>query len=259
MLCAKRKLTGEIVTAYLASKNDAPFLCPDCDEEVILKAGRQSADHFAHAVPLACQFSVGESDVHRYCKMEIYRALLKAPGVRDVAMEKALPFGRPDVSAMIRGVPVAIEVQISSLSIETIQRRTIEYGRNGIYVLWILQWRPELEDSRYRPSRWEKWLHAAYFGRVYYWVEGLTLVSYNFEPSFRSIPKSTWISKRGTKLTAGGYSRRLKSFRTAVRGPTFNFANVFVPRQRYWWTGNGVTVPDAKLFMDPGIGRHPPD
>jgi hypothetical protein len=33
---------------------------------------------------------------------------------------------------------VAIEVQISSLSLETITERTIEYHRKGIHVLWLL-------------------------------------------------------------------------------------------------------------------------
>src|SRR4051812_4753271 len=44
-----------------------------------------------------------------------------------------LPLGtvRPDVSAEINGTPVAIEVQISALSIETITRRTIDYHQKG--------------------------------------------------------------------------------------------------------------------------------
>jgi len=253
MLSAIRAHDGETVHAYFLSRSEDQFLCPECKAEVVLKTGQRRINHFAHAVPLACKFALGESDDHRQCKLEIYRALQKTLGVEDLALERSLSWGRPDVSARIRGVPVAIEVQISSLSVETIQKRTIEYGRNGIYVLWLLQWRPELEDSRYRPTNWEKWLHAAYFGRVYYWIEGSTVASYNFEPSIRSVPKASWISKKGKEMTAGGYSRRLKSFRTAVRGPTFNFATDFVPRQRYWWSGNGVTVPDAKLFMDPGL------
>jgi competence CoiA-like predicted nuclease len=48
MLCARRKLTGEIVTAYLASKEHGPFKCPDCGDEVILKTGRRKVNHFLH-------------------------------------------------------------------------------------------------------------------------------------------------------------------------------------------------------------------
>ena len=256
MLSAIRVLDGQTIHAYFLSKTDGEFICPECREEVVLKTGNKRVNHFAHATPLACKFSLGESDVHRQCKIEIYRALQTVPGVEDLALERSLSWGRPDVSARINGVPVAIEVQISALSIETIQKRTIEYGRNGIYVLWLLQWRPELEDSRYRPKQWEKWLHAAYFGRVYYWVEGLTVVSYHFDPSFRSVAKKSWISKKGKEMTAGGYSHRSKSFRTTIRGQTFNLATDFGPKQRYWWSGNGVTVPDAKLFIDPNVARN---
>jgi competence protein CoiA len=179
MLCAKRKLTGEIVTAYLASKAHGPFKCPDCGDEVILKTGRRTVNHFAHVNPLACRYAENESEEHRRCKMEIYGSLQRHTAVRNVALERPLGTNRPDVSANINGVPVAIEVQISSLSLETIQQRTMEYARKGIYVLWLLQWTPKLDARRYTPRLWEKWIHAAYFGRVYYWIEGLTVVSYH--------------------------------------------------------------------------------
>jgi hypothetical protein len=56
----------------------------------------------------------------------------------------------------------------------------LEYARKGIYVLWLLQWTPTLNARRYTPRLWEKWIHAAYFGRMYYWIEGLTVASYHF-------------------------------------------------------------------------------
>ena len=133
MLSAKRKSDGKIVTAYFESKRNAPFVCLQCNEEVILKTGRLRVDHFAHANPMACKFATGESDTHRHCKMEIFEALKKEPAVRNVALECSLGESRPDICADINGTPVAIEVQISSLSLETIMRRTIEYARKGIY------------------------------------------------------------------------------------------------------------------------------
>ena len=227
MLCAKRKLTGEIVTAYLSSKSQGPFRCPDCGDEVILKAGKRTVN-----------------------KMEIFMALQKEPHVRTVALERPLGTNRPDVSAEINGVPVAIEVQISSLSLETITQRTIEYARKGIYVLWLLQWTPGLDTRRYTPRLWEKWIHAAYFGRVYYWTQGLNVVSYHFDPHFKSVPKKSWYSPKGKKITAGGHSHRSKRHRTPIRGETLNLATDFVPKQRYWWEGNGLKIPDAKIFME---------
>jgi competence protein CoiA len=249
MLSARRKSDGQTVLAYLESKRNAPFACLVCNEEVVLKCGRNRINHFAHANPIACKFAEGESDTHQRCKIEIYEALLREPNVRSAALERPIENFRPDVSAYINGVPVAIEVQISSLSLETIQRRTIEYARNGIYVLWLLQWTPDLHGTRYTPRLWEKWLHACYFGRVYYWVEGLTVVPYHFDPSFKSVPKTSWYSKDGEKMTSRGYSKGSKRYRTPVRGATLNLARDFVPREREWWEGNGITVPDAKLFV----------
>ncbi len=249
MLCAKRKLTGEIITAYLASKEHGPFKCPDCGDEVILKTGKRTVNHFAHVNPLACQYAENESEEHRRCKMEIFLALQKEPHTHNVALERPLGTNRPDVSAYINGVPVAIEIQISSLSLETITQRTIEYARKGIFVLWLLQWTPALDAMRYTPRLWEKWIHAAYFGRVYYWIEGLTIVSYHFDPHFKSVPKTSWYSPKGKKMTGGGYSQRSTRYRTTVRGRTHNLATDFIPKQRYWWEGNGLKIPDAKLFI----------
>src|SRR2546426_7526415 len=142
MLSAKRKSDGQTVTAYLESTSNGPFTCVVCNEEVILKTGRRRVNHFAHANPIACKFAVGESDQHRRCKMEIFEALQRQPGVNKAALERPLGIVRPDVSAYINGVPVAIEVQISSLSPETIAQRTRDYAIKGIYVLWLLQWTP---------------------------------------------------------------------------------------------------------------------
>ena len=250
MLCAKRKLTGEIVTAYFANKSQAPFSCPECGDPVILKSGKSRVNYFAHEIPLACRYAENESDGHRRCKMEIFLALQKEPHVRNVALERPLGTNRPDVSAEINGVPVAIEVQISSLSPETVAYRTMEYARKGIYVLWLLQWTPKLDAKRYIPRLWEKWIHAAYFGRVYYWTEGLSIVSYHFDPHLKSVPQKTWYSPKGKKITAGGYSRRSKRYRTAIRGRTFNLAIDFGPRNRDWWEGENITIPAAKLYVD---------
>lgn len=253
MLCARRKSDGQIVIAYFSSKTHGPFACQQCNEEVILKTGRSRNNHFAHANPIACKFAEGESDLHRRCKMEIYETLRRTPGVSNVALEMPIGINRADVSAKIRGVPVAIEVQISSLSLETILERTIEYGRNGVYVLWLLQWTPKLDAPCYAPRLWEKWLHACYFGHVYYWLEGLSVVNYHFDPAFRTVERTSWYSENGQKKTAGGYSLPLKRFRTPVRGAILNLVNDFKPQVRFWWEGNGIRVPDAKLFIARGI------
>jgi competence CoiA-like predicted nuclease len=253
MLLAKRKMTGEHITAYLALQRHGPFVCPDCNEEVILKMGRTTVNHFAHVNPIACKFATGESDEHRRCKLEIFQALQATPGIRNVELERPIGMNRADVSAEIGGVPVAIEVQLSALSLETIQERTIEYHREGVYVLWLLQWTPALDSSRYTPTLWEKWIHALNFGHAYYWREGLTVSSYSFEPHLKTVPKRSWFTSEGKKVIVGGYSQRSKRHRTAVQGYTLNIATDFGPKQRYWWRGKDFALPDAKLFI--GVAR----
>jgi hypothetical protein len=68
------------------------------------------------------------------------------------AFERSLGTVRPDVSARINGIPVAIEVQLSVLSLETIARRTAEYAKKGVYVFWLTQWTLFLDADRYSPE-----------------------------------------------------------------------------------------------------------
>jgi competence protein CoiA len=152
MLSAKRKPDGHIVTAYFESRASGPYVCQECNEEVTLKAGNSRINHFAHVNPITCKFSTGETEPHRRCKMEIFEELRKTLGVRSAALERPLGSVRPDVSAFINGVAVAIEVQISSLSLDTIMHRTIQYAQKGIYVLWLLQWTPELDENALRSA-----------------------------------------------------------------------------------------------------------
>lgn len=249
MLCAKRKSDGREAFAFSESKANAPFICPECDQEVYLRAGSVRVNHFAHKNPDACSFATGESDEHRRCKMEIYEALVKAPNVAGAALERPLGTNRPDVFAFINGVPVAIEVQLSALSLDTIIRRTEEYARKGIYVLWLPQWTPYLDGVRYSPRLWEKWIHAAYFGRVYYWLGGLSVASYRFESFLKHVPRTRWNAAGGVEITAGGYTHRSKRHRSPIRGEMLNLATDFAPRKRERWKGGSFIIPSANLFM----------
>jgi competence protein CoiA len=252
MLCAKRKLDQQTAVANSASKLNGPFLCPECENEVVLKVGTVRLNHFAHKTSSNCEYGKGETEVHRKCKMAIYEALLKEPNVKKAALERSLKTCRPDVSAYINDVPVAIEVQISTLSMETIIRRTAEYARKGIYVLWLLQWTPYLDSTRYAPRLWEKWLHAAYFGRVYYWIEGLKIVSYHFDSYLKHIPASNWYSEDGEEMNVHGYSKRSKRYRSPVRRDILNLAKDFITKERESWNGKDLKIPNAKLFT----GKH---
>jgi|SRR5581483_470724 competence protein CoiA len=252
MLCAIRKDTGKTVLASRESGADRLFVCPACAAPVILRRGRLRVDHFAHKRTVACAHGEGETDAHRRCKAEIYEALLRAPHVSDVRLERQLHDVRPDVSARINGVPVAIEVQISNLTVETVIRRTEEYARRGIHLLWLAQWTPRLDSARYSPRPWERWVHAAYFGRVFYWLQGTSVVPYHFDLVHVRVPKHTWVGPSGRHMTGGGYKRVSRRFRQAVRGQTLDILADFDKRERDAWQAGETRIPRAKLFSDSG-------
>jgi competence protein CoiA len=182
--------------------------------------------------------------------MAIYDALLQAANVRKPGLERKLKTVRPDVRAYINNVPIAIEVQISALSLDTIIHRTIEYERHGVYLLWLPQWSPGLDDERYSPRVWERWVHAAYYGRVYYWLEGPWVLSYQFAPYNIYVEPTSWYGPGGEMKSAGGYERQSKRFRTPVRGKLLNLLTEFVPCDRDAWQSRDWMIPRAKLYMD---------
>lgn len=162
------------------TKGDGPFRCHCCASIVTLRRGGIRAAHFAHQPPVTCEYGAGESEEHRRCKIEIYTALARHPLVTKCEMERNLTSVRPDVSAYIGRTPVAIEVQLSTLSIEKIRDRTTEYARKGIYVLWLPLYTARLKRELYDMRPWERWLSEAYDGRVYYWRDKLNVVPIRF-------------------------------------------------------------------------------
>src|SRR5215208_6240944 len=156
MLTAARQASGAKVAAWEVERSEGPFLCFCCKQTVTLRKGEIKAPHFAHMPPVTCEYGSGESEAHRRCKIALYESLSSHPRVRKCEMERDLGTVRPDVSAYINDVPVAIEVQLSNLSLPRIQYRTAEYARKGIYVLWLAIYTSDLEEELYSPRPWEQ-------------------------------------------------------------------------------------------------------
>jgi competence protein CoiA len=193
---------------------------------------------------------VGETETHRRCKTEIYEAMCNASHVSKVGLERYLKTVRPDVSALIKDVYVAVEVQISNLPLDTVIHRTNEYTRMRIHLLWRAQWTPALDSDRYSPRPWECWLHAAHFGRVYYWKNQTTIIPYHFNPVFLDIPETEWYEPSGEYRTAGGHSRRSRRYRKPIRGKPLTLLTDFVARDRDAWQSINLKIPKAKLYCD---------
>ena len=238
MLTAARQASGQKVAAWEAERREGPFCCFCCQQTVTLRKGEIKAPHFAHLPPVTCEYGSGESEAHRRCKIALYENLSSHPRVRKCEMERDLGTVRPDVSAYINDVPVAIEVQLSNLSVTRIQYRTSEYARKGIYVLWLPIYTADLRGKLYSPRPWEQWLHAAYFGRVYYWLEGLKILPVHFRDYQTSV--------RGRTRDYRKLARR----KVLIDGKVATLTDDFRPVSRPARSAGRIPVPPSKLFMD---------
>jgi competence protein CoiA len=234
MLIARNR-HGEVLAAEVQPQ-DGPFHCPECEEPVILKQGRVKVAHFAHYPGVDCTYAAageGEGEEHRRAKQEIFQALLQVPGVRDVRLERSLQGVRPDVICRINGEMVAIEVQLSRLSISAIESRTRAYAARRIAVLWTPPMPDGVLKARYAPKDWERYLHTLYYGKVYYWSGGLTLRPVRF---------------REYRLASGWYAgtRRSKRYVSPLLLPAVSLTDLAPVWRKPWrdW-------PRAKLWTEP--------
>lgn len=150
-------------------------------------------------------------------KLAIFDGLREQSNVTSLELEKRLPGSVADIFAVISGIPVAIEVQRSVLGIDGIATRTGNYHRLGIAVIWVALSNGGLDFERYSPSAWERWCHAANFGRVYYWAKGQELRAVHFAHVTLHVAQQTW-RKHGEEHSAGGYDKRSKLWVTPQSG-----------------------------------------
>ncbi len=226
------------------------FFCPRCRGPVSLRKGTLRIPYFAHSRSGVCSNGSGETEEHRRCKSEIYCLLRENPLASEVSLELSLGDVRADVFARISGIPVAIEVQLSTLSPQTIAKRTAAYTALGIYVLWLLPTNSRLRASRFSPLAFERWVHAAYFGRIYFWQHGLTVLPVRFTESSVRVDKYRWKTKDGQLQTGGGYSRPSRRYRKLLMGKPLHLLRDFHGIRRDPWRSKTLEIPEALLFLD---------
>lgn len=205
--------------------------------------------HFAHRPPVTCSLGIGETERHLDAKLEIYDSLKSHPNVDDAEIEKDFGISVADVYASISGVRVAIEIQRTPLSVNDLALRTQNYHRLGIAVLWIGLPNGGVDTKRYSPRAWEKWVHAAYYGRVYYWMKGEVLKVYHFSRYMICVEESNWY-ENGVEQSGGGYERKSKRWRTPEEGSLALISTSFESVQRHPWSCGSVSVPECTLYID---------
>lgn len=243
----------EEVLAEEVELSDGPFYCPACREQLILKQGRKVVAHFAHWPDADCEYTnEGESEEHRLAKREIRQALLQVPGVTDIRLERYLREVRPDVSFVVNGQLVAIEIQLSQLSLKKIEGRTKSYARKNIAVLWMPLFSMELLEARYAPRDWERYLHRMYYGKVYYWFEGLLMQPVKFGEYL--LEPDWWSGKRYRSVIC----RTLWQNRT--RHSSFVYRRIILHRALSSWkffsihSLPSVTMLDSDTVSEPFCG-----
>ena len=269
--------------AWDTDKEQKPFTCPRCEDEVILKKGIKKVHHFAHKPPVNCNFGAGESQKHYEVKKAIYEALLKEPNCSKCELERTKLEGvRPDISLKINDSYVAIEIQNSTIDIALINQRIERYNKLNIHLIWILPDNnptivlPDSKDKEMnkrlcRPKEWEKYLHKLYFGKLYYWqdnanVKPLHLQTYQYETAsgnwiednddYQELEGTNWYNDNIDEAYYGGntkYSKTKKEFifpKLNGKDIILNIAKDFKSTKVKQSTFKDASTPYRKLWID---------
>ncbi len=120
---------GEPILAWHATKGE-DYLCPECNEKLILKQGQIVTEHFAHYPGVHCP-SAGEGLRHMEMKRQI-GALFEHCGCQyEISL---IPNHRADV--LIAG-GIVVECQDSPMSVDEWSERTCAYTVASYPVLWV--------------------------------------------------------------------------------------------------------------------------
>lgn len=223
-------LLGDIHVLARDSEKGSTYLCPGCMCEVTLKKGRKVIHHFAHKPPVSCNYAAGETEAHMKSKLDFYDHFMSIGF--DVEVEYPLRFNgvssRADVYVPTtrKGIPAALELQHTTISLDEIERRTQNYNRLGVAVGWIplIDLDKHAVDptnkkgwviDKYAPKPFEIWLHAFNYGRVWYYeYKEKTLWEGVFTPHMIEVPTSEWYEQGGNLVSVGGYTKYSKRWRT---------------------------------------------
>jgi competence protein CoiA len=247
--------------ASLSVKANGPFYCKQCNSDAVLHKCIEKIDHFAHFARLSPVLGPQETALHRKCKEEICHALaMRHPNgkweverpIRANAVGK-IPELRPDISGRIGWDRVAIEVQVSALSLNTIASRSTAYSKRGIALLWVVPLFEPLGDDPFRPRLFERYLHSLYYGRIYYWWpgQGLSIVPIHYMNATKYVEYREW-SEDGVVRSGGGYDLEYKIIKTPLAGSNLSIDTDFELHHRPEFTPENErkSVPACIVWKD---------
>lgn len=141
-----RSENGKLVTPAICSVAEIErmrstlFYCPDCQEQVILRAGQKVTPHFSHRAAASCSrdSQKGEGEYHRLGKIKLYQWFRRQK--LHPVLEVYLPEieQRPDLLLHEQGKTFAIEFQCADIEQEVWLKRTTGYLKQGIRPIWVI-------------------------------------------------------------------------------------------------------------------------
>ena len=135
---------GSVKMAEDVVKENGPFYCSFCNEEMILRKGAVKIPHFAHKQGSTCAYSTGETLEHEWAKLDLFEAAERR-GIKAFIEKKLSDHVRADVLLDFGDQKVAVEFQKSGMSVEQCKQRLQHYEETGIPVIWIFL----LKDVQY--------------------------------------------------------------------------------------------------------------
>jgi hypothetical protein len=238
---------GVRVEAELASRQ-ARYHCPECAEPVVLRAGQVLVHHFAHRPGSDCAHGAGESAEHLAMKAAVRRWL---PADYQVELEVPVVAGRR--ADVVVTTPVGnrfvVEMQASAISPFEVFRRTSDYRRAGLPVLWVFHTSrlQPVSGSVVRPPGEMVALARACFGKVHL-SDGVDL----FVGQLLRDSRGAWVrmspSRRGLRLVKLS-SVRFPGRWCPVPVPA-DGARIAGLMQMLYWDGARTLLPGHSRYLD---------
>lgn len=248
-------------TAWSATREEGPFFCKSCGEQVILHKGPIIQHHFKHRVRKSCAHGSGESEEHYKAKKEIYIALCEHPSCSICELEYKIGDYIADVFCIIDDTPIAIEIQKSKISVEYAITKTDYYDSRGINTLWLVpnislfKLAPKYGENICSISKWHTLLSSLYYGKIYIWAgAGCNIDVIHLDKYSTFTPHTSYFDEYGDECEGGGFWKELKRYREILRFPngTINLAEDFhsVKRRLFKIKGWKLGIPACLIWLD---------
>ncbi|HEY4601922.1 MAG TPA: competence protein CoiA family protein [Cerasibacillus sp.] len=136
---------GQVITLATLTREEIKrlkqddFFCPDCNEKLIIKAGKINIPHFSHQAESACPSNQGgEGTYHETGKMKLYNWLKQQGNQVQLEVYFESIKQRADLFLEWKKRQIPIEYQCVRLPVASVIGRQRGYQKAGLTSIWIL-------------------------------------------------------------------------------------------------------------------------